>query len=179
MVPFLGSDRILGRLPGRGRQLYSRPGFGGACRIPGRALPKSTAGRPGVPLVEGGKFGTMQGLSRLGPDAASSRAIRIFARRRRLPSYKPMTLVSATRDLFDQLKPGDRIELDHEVKIGLQRWHTKTVGTVVSTERRRHGLHFKRNPDDKVYSDLILLRKDDNELTTLTIDEFSILKKLG
>lgn len=90
-----------------------------------------------------------------------------------------MTLVSATRDLFDQLKPGDRIELDHEVKIGLQRWHTKTVGTVVSTERRRHGLHFKRNPDDKVYSDLILLRKDDNELTTLTIDEFSVLKKLG
>jgi hypothetical protein len=82
-----------------------------------------------------------------------------------------------TLKVFETLQPGDRVELDHEVKVGSQRWYTKTVGTVVKTERRRHSLHFQRNDDDKVFSDLIVLRRDDGELTTVTLDEFSILKK--
>ena len=36
----------------------------------------------------------------------------------------------------------------------------------------------RRNYDDKVYSDVIVLKRDDGELTTVTIDEFSELKKL-
>jgi hypothetical protein len=84
----------------------------------------------------------------------------------------------AARRLFTELRPGDRIETVHEVKVGQQRWHTTTLGTVVRTERRRHSLHFNRNPDDKVYSDLIVLRRDDGELTTVTIDEFTQLRKL-
>ena len=70
----------------------------------------------------------------------------------------------------------------HEVKVGLKRWTTTTVGTVVRTERRRHSLHFRRSGDDKVYSDLIVLRRDDGELTTVTLDEFSrlcILERTG
>ena len=78
---------------------------------------------------------------------------------------------------FEQLRPGDRIELDHEVKVGGNRWHTKTTGTVVRTQRRRRGLHFDRNFDDKVFSDIIVLKRDDGELTTVTLDEFSVLKK--
>ncbi|HEY2148808.1 MAG TPA: hypothetical protein VGH32_12785 [Pirellulales bacterium] len=85
----------------------------------------------------------------------------------------------ASSRLFDELKPGDRIEVDHDVKIGSSaEWNTKTVGTVVRKERRRHGLHFRRNPDDKVYSDLIILARDDGELTTATMDEFTRLRRL-
>ena len=57
-------------------------------------------------------------------------------------------------------------------------WTTKTVGTVVRTERRRHGLHFRRNSDDKVYSDVIILARDDGELTTVTMDEFTQLRRV-
>jgi hypothetical protein len=85
----------------------------------------------------------------------------------------------AIRRTFDELAPGDRIELIHEVKVGQQRWSTTTVGTVVRTERRRHGLHRRRNTDDKVYSDLIVLRRETGELTTVTIDEFSQLRRLA
>ena len=46
------------------------------------------------------------------------------------------------------------------------------------TERRRHGLHFRRNNDDRVFSDIIVLARDDGELTTMTLDEFSQLRKL-
>ena len=52
------------------------------------------------------------------------------------------------------------------IAIGPQTWATTSVGTVVNTERGRHGLHFRRNFDDKVYSDFILLKRDDGELTT-------------
>jgi hypothetical protein len=86
---------------------------------------------------------------------------------------------TASSRLFAELKPGDRIEVDHGVKIGSSAtWTTKTVGTVVRTGRRRHGLHFRRNPDDKVYSDMIILARDDGELTTVTMDEFTQLRRI-
>ena len=85
---------------------------------------------------------------------------------------------ASSRALFLELVPGDRIAVLHEVKVGQQRWSTITEGTVARTERRRHGLHFRRNPDDKVYSDLIVIRRDDDELTTITMDEFTRLQRL-
>jgi hypothetical protein len=80
---------------------------------------------------------------------------------------------TTTRDTLNSLAVGDRIEVVHEVKVGLQTWTTRTVGVVERIERRRHGLHYRRNRDDKVFSDLVVLRRDDGELTTLTVDEFS------
>jgi hypothetical protein len=87
------------------------------------------------------------------------------------------TQAIANRHLFAELKPGDRIALKHEVKVGSRIWMSETTGTVVSTERRRHGLHFRRSPDDKVFSDLIVLKRDSGELTTLSIDEYSALRR--
>jgi hypothetical protein len=83
-----------------------------------------------------------------------------------------------TLKTFDQLQPGDRVEVIHEVKVGFRTWSSRTTGTVVSKDRRRHSLHFNRNFDDKVYSDVLVLKRDDGELTTITLDEFSELRKL-
>jgi hypothetical protein len=83
-----------------------------------------------------------------------------------------------TLKTFEKLQPGDRVQVDHEVKVGFRTWHSSTVGTVVSKDRRRHGLHFRRNLDDKVFSDVLILKRDDGELTTVTLDEFSDLRKL-
>jgi (p)ppGpp synthase/HD superfamily hydrolase len=85
-----------------------------------------------------------------------------------------------SRQLFTELKEGDRVEVVHEVKVGSSKtWLTKTVGTVVNTERRRQGLHFRRNPDDKVFADLIVLKRDDGELTTVSMDEFTELRRVS
>ena len=81
--------------------------------------------------------------------------------------------------VFQALQPGDRIELQHEVKVGFRSWTTTTIGNVVCTERRRHSLHHDRSFDDRVFSDAIVLRRDDGELTTVTLDEFSELTKLS
>ena len=80
--------------------------------------------------------------------------------------------------IFEQLQPGDRVELTHEVKVGFRQWTSVTQGTVIRTERRRHGLHHDRNRDDKVFSDVIVLSGDDGSRTTVTLDEFTELKKL-
>jgi hypothetical protein len=78
-----------------------------------------------------------------------------------------------------RIAPGDRVEVVHGVTVGSSaKWSTTTVGKVLRTERRRHGLHFRRNPDDKVYSDVLILSRDDGELTTVTIDEYTRLRRL-
>jgi hypothetical protein len=84
----------------------------------------------------------------------------------------------APRPLLAGLQSGDRVEIEHEVKVGWRVWRTTTRGVVVRIDRRRHGLHTDRNFDDKVYSDVIVLRRDDGELTTVTLDEFSQVRKL-
>ena len=82
----------------------------------------------------------------------------------------------ATVEVFDEIRPGDRVEIEQTVIVGRKSWKTKTRGTVVRVERRRHGLHFHRNFDDKVYSDAILLRQSDGELTNLVIDESTVIR---
>lgn len=76
---------------------------------------------------------------------------------------------------LEELKPGDRIVVEHRVTVGIRSWTTRTAGRVVRTERRRHGLHFQRSPDDKVFSDVIVLELPDGELTTVTLDEFTTI----
>ena len=80
---------------------------------------------------------------------------------------------------YQQLQPGERIELVHAVKVGFRSWTCRTVGLVVRKERRRHSLHFDRNADDKVFSDVLVLELPDGELTTVTLDEFSTLTRLA
>ena len=54
-----------------------------------------------------------------------------------------------TLEVFASLQPGDRVQVDHEVKVGFRKWHTATVGTVVRKDRVRQGVAFQRNFDDK------------------------------
>ncbi len=96
-----------------------------------------------------------------------------FAVKRDFPMAHAETL-----ELFASLVPGDRVEVVHEVKVGFRKWMSRTVGQVVRIDRRRHALHFRRSNDDKVYSDIIILQRDDGELTTITLDEFSELRKM-
>ena len=79
-----------------------------------------------------------------------------------------------TRTRPEELKVGDRITVEHVVTVGHKQRTTTTTGTVVA-ERRRHGLH-RRNVDDKVFSDSILLELPDGELTTVTLDEFTTVR---
>ncbi|MFT5328178.1 MAG: hypothetical protein ACI8P0_006090 [Planctomycetaceae bacterium] len=86
----------------------------------------------------------------------------------------------STRRLYVDVQPGERVEVVHQVKIGFKEHATQTVGTVVKKERLQCGSDsgFARNWDDKYWFDHLVLRKDDGELTSLTMDEYTQLKRL-
>ena len=84
---------------------------------------------------------------------------------------------SQARELFDELKPGDRIEIERTVTEGLKSRTTKTCGLVVRTERCRHGLHLQRNRGREGFSEVILLELPDGELTTVTMDESTVIRR--
>lgn len=83
---------------------------------------------------------------------------------------------SQTKAQCDELKAGDRVEVEHLVTVGQDSWTTKISGKVIRVERRRHGLHFQRHYDDKVFSDVVLLELPDGELTSVTMDEFTAIR---
>ena len=77
---------------------------------------------------------------------------------------------------YQSLEAGDQVEVTHTVKVGFRQWPSTTVGSVVRKSRERHSLHYRRGADDYVYRDTLVLCREDGELTTLTLDEFSTLQ---
>ncbi len=84
---------------------------------------------------------------------------------------------SETRTLFDELKVGDRIEVEQTVTVGKESRTTVTKGIVVRTECRRHGDH-SRQTGDELSCDTILLEMPDGELTSIGVDESTVLRRV-
>ena len=81
------------------------------------------------------------------------------------------------RTRFDELKPGDRIRVEHAVAGEGERRPETICGTVVRTERRLHGPSCVCRPDDEAFQHVILLELCDGELTAVTIDESTVLRR--
>ncbi len=80
-------------------------------------------------------------------------------------------------ELFDELKPGDRIEVEHGVAEDPKRRVAKTTGLVVRTERGRPSVNFRGTPDAMTLNNVILLELPDGELTTVTVDDSTVLRR--
>jgi hypothetical protein len=81
---------------------------------------------------------------------------------------------------FEELRPGDHIRIVQRIKVGLKVWTNEVTGRVERTERRRCGLHVKRNHDDFAFQDVILLQRDGAtaDETTVALDEFTRIDRL-
>jgi hypothetical protein len=91
----------------------------------------------------------------------------------------PRDHASRVRTVFGGLKPGDRVRVTQRVRVGKRQWRSTVEGTVEATSRRLTGLHTDRARDDHVYVDALRLQRDDGEITTLTLDEFTDLEVLS
>jgi hypothetical protein len=81
------------------------------------------------------------------------------------------------RTRFDELKPGDRIEVERTVVAAERGRPTRVCGTVIRTERRRHGPARFGGPRDPGFQDVILLELCDGELTAVTMDDTTVLRR--
>ena len=76
-------------------------------------------------------------------------------------------------DIRHQLKAGARVKVTQQIAARNYTWTSEVRGTVVEYEQKQTGSWFAHSRDDRLWLDRLLIRKDDGELTTLNLDEYS------
>jgi hypothetical protein len=71
------------------------------------------------------------------------------------------------------LVPGALVEVTQQIPHRDRVWTNRVKGTVVSYEQKQTGSWFAHSKDDKLWLDRLVLRKEDGEITTLNLDEYS------
>jgi len=78
-----------------------------------------------------------------------------------------------TESTLEALRPGARVKITQQIAARHYSWNTDIIGTVVSYEQKPTGSWYAHSRDDKLWLDRLTLRKDDGEITTLNLDEFT------
>ena len=81
--------------------------------------------------------------------------------------------------LRNQLAPGTIVEVTQQIPHRNRTWTNTVRGTIVSYQQKQTGSWFAHSKDDKLWLDRLMLRKDDGEVTTLNLDDYSHVKVLG
>ena len=81
--------------------------------------------------------------------------------------------------LRKNLRPGVRVRVIQQIAARNYAWTADVTGTVVQYEQKQTGSWYAHSKNDKLWLDRLLIRKNDGELTTLNLDEFSHVEILG
>jgi hypothetical protein len=81
--------------------------------------------------------------------------------------------------LVDKLQPGTRIRVTQAIQRRDTDWQTSVTGEVISCGPEKTGSWFAHHPKGKLVLTRLRLRKDDGELTTLTLDDRSQVEVLA
>ena len=76
-------------------------------------------------------------------------------------------------DVRRQLVPGARVRVTQQIAARHYSWGSAVEGVVVDYAQKETGSWFAHSKDDKLWLDRLVLRKDDGELTTLNLDDYS------
>jgi len=80
---------------------------------------------------------------------------------------------AARDDLRRRLKPGARVRVTQQIAARDYTWTSDVRGIVVAYQQKQTGSWFAHSKDDKLWLDRLVIRKDDGELTTLILDDYS------
>jgi hypothetical protein len=72
---------------------------------------------------------------------------------------------------YQDLKPGQRVRITQTVKVGSQSWPACVEGTIRDVQTLVTGLATQRNPDDIVTVPTVHFMKDNQELSSIAVDE--------
>jgi hypothetical protein len=79
-------------------------------------------------------------------------------------------------DGHEKLKPGARVKVTQQIAGGNYTWTTDIRGTVVAFQQKPTGSWFAHSKDDKLWLDRLLLRKENGEMTTLNLDDYTFVE---
>jgi hypothetical protein len=72
-----------------------------------------------------------------------------------------------------QLIPGARVKVIQQIAGRDYTWTTAVCGTIVEYAQKETGSWFAHSRDDKLWLDRLVIRKDDGEITSLNLDDYS------
>jgi hypothetical protein len=75
-----------------------------------------------------------------------------------------------------KLTPGAKVKVTQQIAARDYSWASEVKGTVVSFTQKTTGSWFAHSKGDKLWLDRLTIKKDDGELTTLNLDEFSVVE---
>jgi hypothetical protein len=78
-------------------------------------------------------------------------------------------------DRSSLLKPGARVRITQQIAARDYSLSTPVEGTVVRYEQRPTGSWFAHGAKDKLWLDRVVLRKKDGEISTLNLDEYTVV----
>jgi hypothetical protein len=72
-----------------------------------------------------------------------------------------------------RLKPGVRVKVTQQIAARDYAWTSEVRGTVTDFRQKQTGSWFAHSKNDKLWLDRLTIRKDDGEITTLNLDDYS------
>lgn len=68
---------------------------------------------------------------------------------------------------------GSKVKVTQQIAARDYTWVAETVGTVVEYKQKPTGSWYAHSKDDKLWLDRLVLKKEDGEITTLNLDEYT------
>jgi hypothetical protein len=75
-----------------------------------------------------------------------------------------------------KLTPGTKVKITQQLAARDYSWSTVVRGTVVSFSQKQTGSWYAHSKNDKLWLDRLTLRKDDGEISTLNLDDYSLVE---
>jgi len=78
--------------------------------------------------------------------------------------------------ISQKLVPGTRVKVTQQLAARDYAWSSVITGTIVDFSQKQTGSWFAHSKNDKLWLDRLTLRKDDGEITTLNLDDYSLVE---
>jgi len=75
-----------------------------------------------------------------------------------------------------KLIPGTRVKVTQQLAARDYTWSTIVRGTIVDFSQKQTGSWYAHSKNDKLWLDRLTLRKDDGEISTLNLDDYSLVE---
>ncbi len=69
-----------------------------------------------------------------------------------------------------------RVKVTQQIAARDYAWSSDIRGTIVDYQQRQTGSWFAHSKNDKLWLDRLTLRADDGELTTLNLDDYTLIE---
>jgi hypothetical protein len=79
-------------------------------------------------------------------------------------------------EMRHKLVPGTKVKITQQLAARDHAWATVVRGTIVDFSQQETGSWYAHSKNDRLWLDRLTLRKDDGEITTLNLDDYSLVE---